>query len=327
MNTEESPIFWMGGRGATGLLELSHDPAVLDGPGFWAVQVDYEGAWTCARFATIAESEFESKKVIYEDGSWRSTLVRKEYISYVERIRSAISIGDVYQANACRILSRPHHGSLSPLFSQILKSNPAPMAAYLRLPGMEIASASPELFLRIKDGQVLTSPIKGTSKTPHFGEKDKSENIMILDLMRNDLSQICEAGSIDVPRLLGVEAHPGLFHLVSDVTGILRKGISWSEIASKLLPAGSITGAPKKAAVQLIASEEERRGAYCGLIGWACDGEAELAVAIRTFWKEDGMLKFGTGAGITWGSDAVSEWEETELKAARLIDIADGRIE
>ena len=153
---------------------------------------------------------------------------------------------------------------------------------------------------------------------------------MIVDLIRNDLSRICKEGSVDVSRLLGVEEHPGLFHLVSDVVGTLRDGISWPEIAQAVLPAGSISGAPKSSAIKLIASNEGARGPYCGLLGWiekrGSDISGELSVAIRIFWKEDNKINFGTGAGITWGSDPAAEWEETELKARRLIAIADGRL-
>ena len=149
---------------------------------------------------------------------------------------------------------------------------------------------------------------------------------MIVDLIRNDLGQICKDGSIDVPRLLGVESHPGLDHLVSDVTGELKDDLLWHQIITPLLPPGSISGAPKSSAVQIIAEHEQKRGIYCGAIGWIQGDSCELAVAIRTFWKDGSTVQFGTGAGITWASDAQAEWEETELKAQRLIKIATGEI-
>jgi para-aminobenzoate synthetase component 1 len=184
------------------------------------------------------------------------------------------------------------------------------------------------LFLE-RNGEVIkTTPIKGTSKVDDFGEKDRAENVMIVDLMRNDFGAICKPGSVDVPRLLSSESHPGLFHLVSDITGRLSAGMSWSKILTSLLPAGSISGAPKSSALKLIKEIEKiDRGPYCGVIGWIDNDQALLSVGIRIFWsKNDGRINFGTGAGITWQSDAASEWEETQLKAKRLIAIASGAI-
>ncbi|MEY3755935.1 MAG: hypothetical protein RL356_207, partial [Actinomycetota bacterium] len=129
-----------------------------------------------------------------------------------------------------------------------------------------------------------------------------------------------------VPRLLASEAHPGLFHLVSDVVGSLREDVKWEQITSALLPAGSISGAPKLSAIKSIKEiEKVERGPYCGVIGWVEGDQALLSVGIRIFWsKEDGKINFGTGAGITWQSDPRGEWDETELKANRLISIASG---
>ena len=148
---------------------------------------------------------------------------------------------------------------------------------------------------------------------------------MIVDLMRNDFGAICESGSISVPRLLASEPHPGLVHLVSDVEGELRKGITWSEIISSLHPPGSISGAPKSSAVSVITENESARGPYCGVLGWVQGDTCELSVAIRIFFKDE-ALHFGTGAGITWGSDPLGEWEETQLKARKLISIAGGSL-
>ena len=156
--------------------------------------------------------------------------------------------------------------------------------------------------------------------------KDIAENVMIVDLMRNDLGAICENGSVYVPRLLASEPHPGLVHLVSDIEGDLRKGISWSEIISSLHPPGSISGAPKSSAISVIKDNEDKRGPYCGALGWVQGDACQLSVAIRVFFK-DTELRFGTGAGITWASDSHSEWEETQLKARRLISIAGGELE
>ncbi len=208
-----------------------------------------------------------------------------------------------------------------------MKNNPAPWASYFEIPGVMIASASPELFLSRNGSTIKSSPIKGTQPTSsqNFGVKDQAENVMIVDLMRNDLGQICKSGTVEVPRLLSSEEHPGLQHLVSDVQGELLDNISWSEILIALSPPGSVSGAPKSSATQVIGANEIARGPYCGALGWVEGNTAVLSVAIRTFWK-DANINFGTGAGITWGSDARSEWEETQLKAKRLIAIAGGEL-
>jgi para-aminobenzoate synthetase component 1 len=264
-------------------------------------------------------------------GRWKSSLDENSYFKYVSNIKDAIASGWVYQVNACRVLTADYSGDeLASLFGKILQSNPAPYAAYLSLPELAIASASPELFLKRDGDKVTTSPIKGTQALEEqvFGDKDQSENIMIVDLMRNDLGQICRDGSVDVANLLRSEDHPGLRHLVSDVTGELKAGINWKEIITSLLPAGSISGAPKSSALQMIAENEPaERGPYCGILGWIEGDKAELSVAIRTFWSlRDSQIHFGTGAGITWGSEPSLEWEETQLKARKLISIAGGEL-
>jgi para-aminobenzoate synthetase component I len=325
--------FWMGGRYARSLVEVSGDLSQLADGNFWAVNISFEGDIRLARFAEVNDAPFPAT---IESGStanakWSSSMDESAYCIYVSTIRSAIADGLVYQANACRILSRFFSGDdLASLFSQILRENPAPYASYLSIPEIEIASASPELFMRREGSLITTSPIKGTQTLSEhgFGEKDKSENIMIVDLMRNDFGQICEPGSINAAQILRSEDHPGLRHLVSDVTGLLRDGISWTEIAKALLPAGSISGAPKSSALKIIKDNEPVvRGPYCGILGWVQGDRAELSVAIRTFWSNrDSQLHFGTGAGITWGSDPSDEWEETQLKASRLISIAGGEL-
>jgi para-aminobenzoate synthetase component 1 len=325
---ENSSLFWMGNRLATNLIEVSHDPRCLDDGGFWAVSTTFENQFTAAKFATVIDAPFPVHPWTPLQGNWASSLSEDQYIEYVQGIRESIAQGWVYQVNACRRLSHPDNGqSLRGLFSQILENNPAPWASYFEIPDLMIASASPELFLSRSGSRIKTSPIKGTQplQAEGFGAKDTAENVMIVDLMRNDLGQICKSGTVEVPRLLSSEDHPGLQHLVSDVQGELLNDISWNEILSALSPPGSVSGAPKSSATQVIAENENDRGPYCGALGWIQGDQAVLSVAIRTFWK-DSQINFGTGAGITWGSDPQSEWEETELKARRLISIAGGNL-
>jgi para-aminobenzoate synthetase component 1 len=321
-------MFWMGGRLATDLIEISDDPSCLDDGDFWAVSTTFEGAFTAAKFATVVDADFPDAPWAAIDAQWQSVPDKEEYIRYVERIRDLIAQGWVYQVNACRQLSADNSNiNLRGLFRGILENNPAPYASYLELPGLNIASASPELFLERSGKKVKTSPIKGTQVlgSSDFGAKDRSENIMIVDLMRNDLGMICQSGTVEVTQLLYSQDHPGLQHLVSDVEGDLIHSIGWKEIFQAVSPPGSVSGAPKSSALSVIAEHENPRGPYCGILGWVQGDLAQLSVAIRIFWKDE-KINFGTGAGITFSSQSVAEWEETELKAARLIKIAAGKI-
>ena len=320
--------FWMANRLATDCVEISNDPTCLDRAGFWAVVNTFEGKWICARFANVIDSPLPISKWQGVSTAWQSSQSQEHFESNVDLIKQRIAQGDIYQVNLCRVLTADSDQSLLGLAGKLQQANPAPFASYLKLPGIEIASASPELFLERKGEVIKTTPIKGTSKIDNFGDKDRAENVMIVDLMRNDFGAICEPGSVDVPRLLASESHPGLFHLVSDVTGRLQKGLNWNQILSSLLPAGSISGAPKSSALKVISEIEKiDRGPYCGVIGWIDNDQALLSVGIRIFWSvADGKINFGTGAGITWQSDPNSEWEETQLKAKRLIAIASGAL-
>ena len=321
-------MFWMGGRLATDLIEISDDPSCLDDGDFWAVSTTFEGVFTAAKFRTVTDADFPDGTWEPIDSQWQSVPNKEGYISYVERIRELIAQGWVYQVNACRRLTAENSNiNLRGLFKGILDNNPAPYACYLEIPDLNIASASPELFLERSDSRVKTSPIKGTQVlgSTDFGVKDRSENIMIVDLMRNDLGMICQSGSVEVTRLLYSQDHPGLQHLVSDVEGDLIQTIGWKEIFQAVSPPGSVSGAPKSSALSVIAEHEKPRGPYCGILGWVQGNQAQLSVAIRVFWKEE-RIHFGTGAGITFSSQSVAEWEETELKAARLMKIAAGKI-
>lgn len=325
--------FWMGGIHATRLAEVTDNPERLSDGNFWAVLATFEGKYHFARFKKVTEEPFPTSSWNRLERPWASSQEMIDYIAYIHAIKEAIAEGGVYQVNACRELSHflgDKPAPLTGLFSEILKGNPAPFASYLKIPGYEIASASPERFLSRNGDRLITSPIKGTIRwnQESFGEKDKSENLMIVDLMRNDLSQISLPGSVEVSGLFREEKHPGLTHLVSDIEGTLNPGTSWREIFAALMAPGSVSGAPKSSAMTIIsANETNPRGPYCGALGYVHGDRAELAVAIRTFWTTgDKYLRYGTGAGITWGSDAAAEWEETQLKARHLISIAGGEL-
>lgn len=332
------PYAYVAGRLATDLVDVSHDPADLDRTGYWVVVGTFEGAWTFARFARVDHTEPPASRSAWlgvEPKAWTSSLDESGYRAGVESIRDRIAAGDVYQVNLCRVLSAPLPASadLAPLAGILLDGNPAPYAARVYVPGygVDVLSASPELFLQ-RDGQAIaSSPIKGTGRSvDDLTAKDVAENVMIVDLVRNDLGRVCTVGSVVVDDALTVEPHPGLVHLVSTVRGRLREATSWAEILNATFPPGSVSGAPKSSALRAIAElEPAERGPYCGAIGWvdAENRRAELAVGIRTFWRDATTLRFGTGAGITWGSDPAREWHETELKARRLLGLTapDGR--
>lgn len=318
----------MGGRQAENLLEIRTDIEALNEPGFWSIVGSFEGEWTLAKFEDVTEKDFipsgaSGDESGAEIGQWLTSKSKSEYVKYVGVIKEFIASGVVYQVNACRILTAKliGEGDLSPLFSRILRENPAPFAGYLSLPNLEIASASPERFISKVERSLLSSPIKGTSVTDEFLLKDRAENLMIVDLIRNDLGRVCETGTIKTPRLLATEEHPGLFHLVSDISGVLRTDLKLSDAITQIMPPGSVSGAPKSSALQIIKDNEGERGPYCGVFGWSDGERMELSVGIRLFWRIGDEVKFGTGAGITWDSDPEAEWEETELKARRLISL------
>ncbi len=259
---------------------------------------------------------------------WTSSLDRAEFAAGVERILEHIRAGDCYQVNLTRRLTLDHPLDPVALFAELEVRNPAPQAAFLRFPGRAVVSASPECFLRWRGRAVETRPIKGTGTDPgalRASAKDRAENVMIVDLARNDLGRVCDPGSIHVPSLCAVEEHPGLHHLVSTVRGRRRDGTGLAELLRATFPPASVTGAPKPRVLQIIEDlEPVRRGVYCGAIGWLDTERAagELAVAIRTFTVTGSATHLPVGAGIVADSRPDAEWAETELKAARLLAAA-----
>ncbi|CCM61943.1 chorismate-binding protein [Candidatus Microthrix parvicella] len=345
-----------GGRWHWGTPEVSDDPAVLDGTGTWVVCLPAQGPMVGARFPhsapAISPPSPDAPPFPAADPSvaWVTSLGRRAHALRVADIRERIADGDVYQVNLTRRLAGPvrqdHPGaSALALTSRLAQAHQAPHGATLCLPalGVWVVGASPERFLRREGDLVISEPIKGTAASAELlTAKDRAENVMICDLVRNDLGRVCRPGTVEVPDLLRVEAHPSLVHLVTTVIGRLRPDVSWGELLDATFPPGSVTGAPKLAALKAIDQlEPTGRGPYCGALGWvdadAC--EADLAVSIRTFWASSDAATnatidatidatrtwrwtFGTGGAITWDSNAADEWAETELKAARLIELA-----
>ncbi|UZN05113.1 chorismate-binding protein [Cellulomonas sp. S1-8] len=344
-------VAWFAGRHATGVVEhadLRARPDALATPGWWALVGEFEGrvdAWRFARVGQDTSGTAGPWRGPARD-AWTSSLDRDAYLAAVQRVRGHVREGVVYQANVCRVLAArlPRTDGREPdaraLAARLVAGNPAPYAGGVHVPadgpvpGAWVVTASPELYLRVRDGVVESGPIKGTAPTVRgLTGKDRAENVMITDLVRNDLQRVCVPGTVRVTDLLATQHHPGLVHLVSTVAGDLTPDVrdapdALTRVLDATYPPGSVSGAPKSSALRVIAElEPVPRGPYCGLVGWAhvdVDGRltAELAVGIRTFWWADDVLRFGTGAGITWSSDAAQEWAETELKAARLVALA-----
>jgi para-aminobenzoate synthetase component 1 len=262
--------------------------------------------------------------------AWRSSLDRDGWERSVAQIHRHLVAGDCYQVNLTRRLECDTGADPVALFRALSSRNPAPHAALVRIGDVAVVSASPERFLRRDGSRIETRPIKGTSSSAEelaVSEKDRAENVMIVDLARNDLGRVCEYGSVHVPALFEVERHPGLYHLVSTVAGTLRADVTTGDIIRATFPPASVTGCPKPRVLQIIEElEPVRRGVYCGAIGFV-DRDREvmdLNVAIRTFVVTDGRTTLGVGGGIVADSDPTAEWHETELKARRLLEIASG---
>ena len=260
------------------------------------------------------------------------------YEAAVAQVVTRIRAGEIFQAN----IARAWGGELSPdarpfdLLARLAAQSAAPFAAYLRLPGLALVSNSPERFLQVRGRLALTQPIKGTrprgaspAQDAAFAaellasEKDRAENLMIVDLMRNDLARVCAPGSVRVPALCALETFANVHHLVSTVTGRLAQGRGAADLLAAAFPPGSITGAPKVQAMKVIASLESPRGPYCGSLFWlGFDGDLDSSVLIRTAacvetaagWRVEARA----GAGLVEGSDPVAEREETAAKIAAI---------
>jgi para-aminobenzoate synthetase component 1 len=264
----------------------------------------------------------------------RSNFTREGYLSAVRRVKEYLLAGDIYQANISQRFEVGFDGDPWALYQDLRRANPAPFAAYLGSPEATVLSASPELFLNLVGDRVETRPIKGTRPRGSSPEsdralarelcqspKDRAENVMIVDLLRSDLGKLCRIGSVETPQLFALEGHPTVWHLVSTVTGALPPGLGAVDILGACFPGGSVTGAPKVRAMEIIEElEPVRRGVYCGAIGYmAFNGDMSTSIAIRTMVLSGGRLTFHAGGGIVADSDPEEEHQETLDKAAGLM--------
>jgi aminodeoxychorismate synthase component I len=270
--------------------------------------------------------------------STASSTLRHDETTYLKMIESAqqhISVGDVYQVCLTNEITVDTDEDPLAVFLRLRISNPAPYSAFLKLGDLSLACSSPEQFLRVQSsGEVSTKPIKGTrprgatqeldaaiASELQQDEKERAENLMIVDLMRNDIGKVSRVGTVAVPKLFEIETYATVHQLVSTVTGQLEeKETAWTAVLAAF-PGGSMTGAPKIRAMQIINDlENGPRGVYSGCIGYvAADGSAEFAMTIRTIVFQDGFASIGVGGGITIDSDPRAELEETKLKARALL--------
>ena len=263
---------------------------------------------------------------------WVSNFTEAAYEDAVADIITRILNGDIFQANLthCFTAEKPlaFHGFYH--YLRLREINPAPFSAYIHFGEVKILSASPESFLNVKkDGGIVTQPIKGTDANAEklmASVKDRAENTMIVDLLRNDLSQVCKDQSVSVDKLCELQSFAGLHHLVSRISGELQEGITPQEALDACFPGGSITGAPKIEAMKILAEIEKiPRHIYCGAIGWiGMDGAMEMNIAIRTLVVQKDRLSFGVGGGITALSNPVAEYQETLLKAQKIFKSFEG---
>jgi len=265
----------------------------------------------------------------------RPNFEKEEYKAAVDRMIRYIIEGDIYIANMTQRLDVMSDREPLAVFEYLRTHNPSPFGGYLDCGDHQIICASPERFLRLRDSVVETRPIKGTRKrgeTPEedealrreleLSEKDKSELLMIVDLERNDLNRVCRPGSVEVTELFTVETYATVFHLVSNIRGELAQGSDVTDLLRAAFPGGSITGAPKYRAMEIIDElEHGKRGLYTGSIGYlTLDGECDLNIVIRTALHRDGRYHLGVGGGITSESDLEFEYEETLQKAKAVLE-------
>ncbi len=280
------------------------------------------------------ENRRESRRITVE-----ANFEKKEYLTAVEDTIRHIVEGDIYIMNMTKQLSVSGESGPYQVFRRLRRENPSPFGGYFQYGDFQIICASPERFLQMQNGHVMTRPIKGTRKrgtTPEEdealkkeladSEKDKSELLMIVDLERNDLNRVCVPGSVKVTELFQVETYATVFHLVANVEGDLEEGKNVMDLIEAAFPGGSITGAPKLRAMEIIDGlEHDRRNLYTGSIGYlTLSGDCDLNIVIRTALHKDGVYQIGVGGGITCESELEFEYEETLQKAKALLEAIQG---
>ncbi|NJI08593.1 aminodeoxychorismate synthase component I [Aeromonas veronii] len=286
------------------------------------------------RLAWLEQQQAKPAPTFALQGSWQSNMSRAEYGEKFARIQEYLAAGDCYQINLTQRFSAPYQGDEWQAYCLLATANKAPFSAFIRLPESALLSLSPERFLLLDGRHIETKPIKGTrprhpdpatdrqvAQELALADKDRSENLMIVDLLRNDIGRVSRPGSVSVPHLFAVESFPAVHHLVSTIHGELDARWQGVDLLRACFPGGSITGAPKIRAMEIIEElEPQRRNAYCGSIGYLSQhGRMDTSICIRTLIAEAGRLHCWAGGGIIADSDADSEYQETYDKVARIL--------
>jgi para-aminobenzoate synthetase component 1 len=302
--------------------------------GEWQLVHWGDEAGLAKRLAWLEQQQAKPAPAFALQGSWQSNMSRAEYGEKFARIQEYLAAGDCYQINLTQRFSAPYQGDEWQAYCLLAAANKAPFSAFIRLPDSTLLSLSPERFLLLDGRHIETKPIKGTRpRHPDpatdrqvalelaQADKDRSENLMIVDLLRNDIGRVSRPGSVSVPHLFAVESFPAVHHLVSTIHGELDARWQGVDLLRACFPGGSITGAPKIRAMAIIEElEPQRRNAYCGSIGYLSQhGRMDTSICIRTLIAEAGRLHCWAGGGIIADSDADSEYQETYDKVARIL--------
>ncbi|MFM5018642.1 aminodeoxychorismate synthase component I [Aeromonas veronii] len=302
--------------------------------GDWQLVHWGDEAGLAKRLAWLEQQQTKPAPAFALQGSWQSNMSRAEYGEKFARIQEYLAAGDCYQINLTQRFSAPYQGDEWQAYCLLATANKAPFSAFIRLPESALLSLSPERFLLLDGRHIETKPIKGTRPRHHDpatdrqvalelaqADKDRSENLMIVDLLRNDIGRVSRPGSVSVPHLFAVESFPAVHHLVSTIHGELDARWQGVDLLRACFPGGSITGAPKIRAMEIIEElEPQRRNAYCGSIGYLSQhGRMDTSICIRTLIAEAGRLHCWAGGGIIADSDADSEYQETYDKVARIL--------
>ncbi len=315
---------------------LAHDHLLKKSYIFTHAQNETEAIKKRSFLVSLFKSDIDIPQYQGKALDWKTNFDRDEYMSLVQKTVDYIHAGDIFQANISQAFEADLPKDFDPFvhYTHLRKVNPAPFSAYMNLGNIKISSSSPERFITVKDKRVETCPIKGTRPRADnvaedranknalaCSEKDNAENTMIVDLLRNDLSRVCEIDSIDVPKLCNIESFASVHHLVSTIRGKLQKDKDCIDLLKASFPGGSITGAPKIRAMEIIEElEPTRRGAYCGSIGYiGFDDAMDTNILIRTLTYEKGKVRLQTGGGIVADSNLSAEYQETMDKADAIL--------
>ncbi|WP_045494179.1 aminodeoxychorismate synthase component I [Vibrio hyugaensis] len=307
----------------------------------WALVVDHKlktaslvGQNTHAAWQWLNEQVPDTAEDFKLEGDWQSNMTSASYATRFDSVQEYLLSGDCYQINLAQRFNAPYQGSEWQAYLKLEAANQAPFSAFIRMPKSTLLSISPERFLELKNNVIETKPIKGTrprgadtvqdqanAQDLQTAEKDQAENLMIVDLLRNDIGRVASPGSVHVPKLFDIESFPAVHHLVSTIRANLDPQYSASDLLRACFPGGSITGAPKVRAMQIIEElEPHRRSAYCGSIGYISrHGRMDTSITIRTLVAENNKLYAWAGGGVVADSDCASEYQETLDKLSKIL--------